>query len=125
MCVTQVEINKKNRLLKSNSYYDAYVTAKIGQSIIRYKNKAVINLDDVRVSGSGIGDGVWEKLWENRVLEEVKRKQSDSNSNNEMGQTHQVHASHTAGHGSTATGMAASVVSVLLGVTTALFVYIF
>ena len=87
----QVELNDKNRLVKTNSYFDAFVTAKVGASIFRYKTKMILNINDLRTSGSQIGDEIWEKLWEQNVFEEAERLDLTPHDQGDMGQLHKLH----------------------------------
>ena len=84
----QVELNDTNRLSKTNTYYDAFITAKIGAAIIRYKTKMILNVNDLHVSGSQIGDEIWEKLWEQNVFSEAQRLDIVQNHQHDMGQLH-------------------------------------
>ncbi|KAL4222138.1 hypothetical protein ACF0H5_018178 [Mactra antiquata] len=88
--VLKVELNTSNRLHKTNSFYDAYVTAKVGPSIFRYKTKMILNTDDIRSTGLQVGDEIWEKLWENEVFAEAKSPElvHVQDSSNIMGQVH-------------------------------------
>lgn len=109
----QVELNDKNRLHKTNSYYDAYLTAKIGHSIFRYKTKMILNIDDIRATGSQVGDELWEKLWENEVLAEAKHVKLAPDTVNILGQAqekdvHQAHA-HKNSKGSSILGSFTSI----------------
>lgn len=92
----QIEVNTKNRLHKTNSFYDAIITAKIGPSIFRYSTKMILNINDVRSTGLQIGDEIWEKLWENEVFVEARRPEIVPKTENIMGQVHiqDVHKAH-------------------------------
>jgi hypothetical protein len=92
----QVELNTTNRLHKTNSFFDAFVTAKIGPSIFRYTTKMILNIDDIRSTGLQIGDELWEKLWENNVFEEARKPEIVPQTFHIMGQVHikDVHQAH-------------------------------
>lgn len=96
--ILKVELNTANRLHKTNSFFDANVTAKVGPSIFRYKTKMILNIDDIRSTGLQVGDELWEKLWANEVFIEAKQPEfvHVPDSVNIMGQVHiqQVHKAH-------------------------------
>lgn len=94
--VLKVEFDTKNRLHKTNSFYDAFVTAKVGASIFRYKTKMIININEIRAAGLQIGDELWEKLWENGVFAEARKPEIVPDKQNIMGQVHieKVHEAH-------------------------------
>ncbi|XP_060566486.1 uncharacterized protein LOC132725397 [Ruditapes philippinarum] len=94
--VFKVELNTTNRLHKTNSFFDAFVTAKIGPSIFRYTTKMILNIDDIRSTGLQIGDELWEKLWENNVFEEARKPEIVPQTFHIMGQVHikDVHQAH-------------------------------
>lgn len=98
MVYLQVELNTANRLHKTNSFFDANVTAKVGPSIFRYKTKMILNIDDIRSTGLQVGDELWEKLWENEIFAEAKSPEfvHVPDSVSIMGQVHiqQVHKAH-------------------------------
>ena len=112
--VLKVEMDDGKRLHKTNSYYDAYITAKIGESIVRYKTKMILNSDDTRSSGSQVGDELWEKLWEREIFKEAKRSIIEKPQFSIMGQTQnrKIPSVHSAAHaGGHSTGSLSSVVS--------------
>jgi len=92
----QVEMNGKNRLHKTTSYYDAKITAKVGPSVFTFKSKMILNANDVRATGSQIGDEIWEKLWENGVFAEAAEIKFEPNKLNILGQAQvkEVEESH-------------------------------
>ena len=50
----------------------------------------ILNINDLRTSGSQIGDEIWEKLWEQNVFEEAQRLDIVHNDNGDMGQLHKL-----------------------------------
>ncbi|WAQ94870.1 hypothetical protein MAR_007341 [Mya arenaria] len=94
--VFKVEYNSKNRLRKTTSYFDAMITAKVGPSVFTFKSKMIINIKDVRATGSQIGDEIWEKLWENEVFAEAKEILLPIRKENILGQAQvkDVHSAH-------------------------------
>ncbi|XP_045169740.2 uncharacterized protein LOC123532383 [Mercenaria mercenaria] len=94
--VLKIELNTTNRLHKTNSFYDAFITAKIGPSIFRYVTKMILNINDIRSTGLQIGDELWEKLWENDVFVEARKPEIVPETFNIMGQVHieEVHKAH-------------------------------
>jgi len=120
-----VEFNDKNRLHKTNSYYDAFITAKIGPSILRYQTKMILNSDDIRATGSQVGDELWEKLWERKVLAEAQHVKLAPDTVNILGQAqvkdvHQTHAHQK----SSASNIFNSVIPVLSGIVSSVILLI-
>ena len=48
----------------------------------------ILNINDLHVSGSQIGDEIWEKLWEKNVFSEARRLDIIQNDQHGMGQLH-------------------------------------
>lgn len=48
----------------------------------------ILNINDLHVSGSQIGDEIWEKLWEQNVFSEAQRLNIVHTENGDMGQLH-------------------------------------
>ncbi|KAK3584038.1 hypothetical protein CHS0354_024566 [Potamilus streckersoni] len=79
--VLKIQYDDKNRIPKSNSYKTAFVTARIGPSITRYVTTTIVDLDNILATGKGIGEEIWEMLWENEVLSEVHGVDNDQQGN--------------------------------------------
>ncbi|KAL3831576.1 hypothetical protein ACJMK2_023314 [Sinanodonta woodiana] len=69
--VLKIQYDDKNRIPKSNSYKSAFVTARVGPSITRYVTSSIVDIDNILVTGKGIGEEIWEMLWEHGILSEV------------------------------------------------------
>ena len=49
----------------------------------------ILNINDLHVSGSQIGDEIWEKLWEKNVFAEARRLDIVQHDQHDMGQLHE------------------------------------
>lgn len=87
----------------------------------------ILNVHDIRTSGSQIGDELWEKLWENKVFQEA-RKIEIAHKDNSMGQIHhvEVHTAEAHAHAhSTGSVSSASWTCLFIGVVSTLMTFAF
>ncbi|XP_052245681.1 uncharacterized protein LOC127854659 [Dreissena polymorpha] len=117
--VLKIEFKGLSKLKKTTSYFDPFITAKIGPSIFRYKSKRILNINDLRATGSQIGDELWEKMWENGVFAEAKEVHIVPDKVSILGQAQvkEVHSSHAHAqtHGSGGNRVTTSLMTVVFG----------
>ena len=83
-----------------------------------------LNVNDLRISGSQIGDEIWEKLWDEKVFEEAQRLETVEHEHADMGQLHKFNVkldskktqAHKSSAGSTFTLLSSVLVSLACAV---------
>lgn len=85
----------------------------------------ILNMADIRSTGSQVGDELWEKLWENEVLAEAMHVKLAPDTVNILGQAQvkDVHSTH-AHQQSSASRMFGSVLSLVAGVLSSAVIFL-